>query len=120
MIVTCTNLNFISSSTEHLGDGWITPGKNYIVLGIHGTKSEIKYRIVGDDGMTPALHVNNNFEIMNPSIPQGWIFKIYPNSEWELTPASWAEDGFWESYFDGNPNAVETFRDVADALSIES
>ena len=97
-------------------DAWVTPGKEYLVLGVYGRGASIKYRLVGDDGHTPALQDAELFELTSPDIPKDWIFRVYPASEWEMTPAAWARDGFWTAYFEGDATAKVTYAQVVSAL----
>jgi hypothetical protein len=97
-------------------DAWIAVGKEYPVLGLYGRGSSFKYRLIGDDNVTPALHDAELFEVTSPEIPEGWIFRVYPASEWEMTPAAWAREGFWTAYFDGDAVAKATFSHVVSAL----
>jgi hypothetical protein len=97
-------------------DAWVTIGKEYLILGIYGQRASFKYRLIGDDRHTPALHDEEIFELSSPEIPDGWIFRAYPASEWEMTPAAWASDGFWTAYFDGDAAAKALFSQVLSAL----
>jgi hypothetical protein len=93
-------------------DAWVTFGKEYLVFGVYGRGASLKYRLIGDDGHTPALQDAVLFELISSEIPKGWIFRIYPASEWEITPAAWASDGFWTSYFNGDAATKITFTQV--------
>jgi hypothetical protein len=100
-------------------DAWLTVGKEYVVLSVNGRGSTIKYRLLGDDRTTPALHNAEQFEITSPKIPEDWVFRIYPRaSEWVITPSSWAGEGFWTAYFDADAAAKSLLEKTA--LAIES
>lgn len=101
-------------------DAWLTLGKEYIVLGVYGRGATFKYRLIGDDGRTPALHNAELFELTSSRIPGDWIFKVYPNKEWAITPAAWATHGFWTAYFDGDAAAKAIFTQVLSALLTET
>ena len=123
MIVTCTRLGTLSSasasasaSASLVNDGWVTIGRNYLVLGVYGRSNTIKYRILGDDDRTPALQLAEQFEITSPEIPADWIFRVYSPSEWEILPAAWSIDGFWMAYFDGEPSAKAIFEQEVSAM----
>jgi hypothetical protein len=63
------------------------------------------------------LHDAESFELSSPRIATGWIFKSYANSEWEMTPAAWAADGFWTAFFDGDAAAKGIFAQVVSELN---
>ena len=116
MKIICVGLGGGRRSEDGLSDGWVTLGKEYVVLGVYGRPTEIKYRILSDDGQTPALHTAEHFKIVSPAIPADWIFSIYPDAEWKITPAGLSGDDFWTAYFDGDAVAEAAFEQVAQAL----
>jgi hypothetical protein len=97
-------------------DPWVTVGKEYLVLGVYGREASFKYRLIGDDKITPALQDAELFELTSPQIPRDWIFRVYPESQWEMTPAAWATPGFWTAYFDGDADAKSIFSQVVLAM----
>jgi len=97
-------------------DAWVTLGKEYLVLGIYGRGASFKYRLVGDDGHTPALQDADSFELTSGQIPKDWIFRVYQASEWEIVPLGLAGDGFWTAYFDGDAAARIAFTQVVSTL----
>ena len=89
---------------------WLTIGKEYLVLGIYVPFEEIpKFRLLGDDGATPALHDASQFEVVSNFLPSSW--KIYIGSQKLLSiePESWLTPEFWEAYFNFDPEARATF-----------
>lgn len=97
-------------------DAWVTVGTEYLVLGVYGRGTSFKYRRIGDDAQTPALHNAELFALVSSQIPKNWIFRVYPGAEWEITPAGWAPEGFWMAYFDGDATALRVFGEVVSAL----
>ena len=117
MKVVCVSL--IGSDGRKLEqDSWLTVGREYVVLGVYGRGSTIKYRLIGDDESTPALHRAEQFDIKSNTIPADWSFKLYPETfEWMIEPSVLAADGFWTAYFDGDSAARSTFDNVVLALA---
>lgn len=103
-------------SPSSRGNAWLTTGREYVVLGLYGRGRAVKFRILGDDGTTPALHPADRFRVVVPDIPRDWAFRLFPENEWEIGPAAWSGDGFWVAYFDGEPSARAAFEEVAGAL----
>lgn len=97
-------------------DEWVSIGKEYTVLGVYGRGSEIKYRLIGNDKRTPALHKSHLFALTSSSIPGDWLFLVHSGDKWELSPAEFADDKFWTAYFDGNPAAKIKFAEVVSRL----
>ncbi len=88
---------------------WITEGKDYHVLSIFCDKRSIFfYRIIGDDGITPALYESSLFIPISSKIPCNWIIDL-DEDVFQLSPASWLTSGFWEQYFDGDQEARKIF-----------
>lgn len=116
MKVLCNNLNPPLSLGSKDSNGWLTIGKEYVVVSVYGRGDRIDYRIVGDDGFTPALQPASQFEIVDGVIPKNWVFRQYSDSEWVIMPAIWAKDGFWTSYFDGDASARAAFAEALSAI----
>lgn len=116
MKVRCVNIKLDEIPTDRASDGWVTIGQEYVVLGIYGRGEEIKFRILGDDGTTPALQPAERFTVTLSNIPTDWVFRLYSSKEWEITPAAWSSNGFWVAYFDGEVSARASFISIATAL----
>ncbi len=89
---------------------WLTVGKVYHVLSVNMEDGlPIKFQLVSDDEQIPAYHDANQFEIITNIIPKGWIADFVSKSHFRLSPKAWSQPGFWEAYFDGEPEAIELF-----------
>jgi hypothetical protein len=90
--------------------GWLTLGREYEVLALSmAPGGGVHLRIVGDDGEVPALHVSDQFVVVDPQVPRSWIVAISDLGALTLAPRAWLEPGFWERYFDGEASAIEAF-----------
>jgi hypothetical protein len=108
------------SLTSEARNQKLTVGNEYTVLGIHGGEpGSIRYRLMGDDQHTPAIHNAEQFDIVSSEISSGWVFQIYPSLAWSLGPAAWAKKGFWEAYFDGDNEAKAIFDEELLAISAQ-
>src|SRR5688572_29150797 len=91
-------------------NSWLSVGKTYHVLSLHVEPRGIcQLRLIGDDGTTPALHDVRQFEMASPIIPPTWTIRFTSNGYFTLAPQRWSEIGFWERYFNRDPNAVQIF-----------
>lgn len=98
------------------GDGWLTVGNSYVVIGILGRDCEILYRVNSDNG-TPAFHDADLFELVSHQIFGEWLFLKHSEIEWELIPAVFA-GSFWESYFDGDQGSRAIFLSSLKSLDV--
>lgn len=112
----------IKSMNEQTGESvddssWLTTGKEYRVLSIHMQHGlPLKFQIIGDDEITPAYHVADQFEIVSNFIPSTWVVDFEPESYFKLSPKEWCKPGFWEDYFDGISEAVTLFHSENEKL----
>lgn len=98
-------------------DAWLTVGKVYDVLSFSvNDNGVIEYRLMADDGYTPALFRASQFTIVCSALPSNWIINCEQNSYFELAPESWVQAGFWEEYFDREPNTVAIFETEKDRI----
>lgn len=86
--------------SEHRG---LSVGAVYDVVGIDSEN----FRVI-DDNDEPFLYPKDLFEIVDPSIPDGWITETRDDEKY-IDPPEFAEPGFYEDYFDRVEAAVEKF-----------
>jgi hypothetical protein len=67
-----------------------------------------KFRILTDDGV-PALFDAAMFVTTAAAIPRHWVMSAREGGLVKLGPAPWLEPGFWERYFDGDPDAIAAY-----------
>jgi hypothetical protein len=88
---------------------WLTVGKVYHALSVFlDERKTLLVRMVGDDGVTPALYGLDQFEVVSPKISSSWVIDWH-DGVFQLAPARWLTPGFWERYFDGEREALLMF-----------
>jgi hypothetical protein len=98
--------------------GWLTVHREYIVLAILALPGRsIKFRVLADDGHTPILADSSLFAALVQPLPGTWAATVTEGGVVKLGPQRWLEPGFWEHFFDGDPVAVEVYRQEVEALS---
>jgi len=89
---------------------WLTVGEVYQVMSvILGTDAKWALRLVGDGLNGLALFRLEEFEIVSAKIPSSWIVTWSSKGVFELTTEPWCQSGFWERYYDKDPEAVRIF-----------
>jgi hypothetical protein len=58
---------------------------------------------------TPAIWDAAMFVTVDGTIPGNWIARVSEGGIVELGPEAWLEPGFWERYFDREPDAEKVF-----------
>lgn len=92
--------------------GWLRPGETYSVLEILFSHSKTpEFRIYSPLENTPAMFEAAEFVIEDNTIPGNWRINLVGDSSFKLTPQPWAERGFWERYFDQDPEAIRIFNE---------
>lgn len=110
MRVKCVRIINEQTGEELPKNCWLTLGRVYQVLAVFVADCSLpKYRLLGDDGKTPALHASSQFEVVSGFLPPSWKANSVPYKFFELAPEVWSSPGFWESYFDGDPSAKAAF-----------
>ena len=93
-------------------DPWLTLNREYQVLSVLMTsKGPVKLRIIADDGRMPILADASLFAMSSQSVSPSWSLVIREGGVVELGPSSWLEPGFWERYFDRDPDALSEFEE---------
>lgn len=102
-------------------DAWLTEGQIYIVLSIFSNEYGIQYRIMAGNVPIPALHPAYLFKVVNNYISSSWVINVGDDGSFlEMGPQAWQDPGFWENYFDDDPDAIKIFEKESYALCIDA
>jgi hypothetical protein len=89
---------------------WAKIGRVYHVLSVWTEAGHTGLRLVGEE-TTPALFELEMFEVVSPKIPPTWVVTSPKPDCLSLEPEAWSGVGFWERFFDGEPEAVAAFKE---------
>jgi hypothetical protein len=104
-------IKVLDSRSRPIGrSAWAKVGDVYHVLGIWLEPTQTRLRLVGDEA-TPALFEPEMFEVVSTKIPPTWVVTSPKPGCLSLQPEAWSRAGFWEHFFDGEPEAVATFKE---------
>ncbi len=91
-------------------NSWLTVGNVYQVLSVLiADSSSVEYRLLSDDGYTPGIYEASQFKILSNKLALSWVCNYEDGVYFELAPKPWIRSGFWEDYFDGEPEAINIF-----------
>ena len=82
----------------------LTAGQPYVVIGIEAGD----YRILNDSGR-PYLYPRNLFHTLDAREPGDWVSDYGRDGERYAYPPPLNAVGFFEDFFENNPEAVKTF-----------
>ena len=110
MRVICTRIiNPVTGSDEPTSP-WLALDAEYEVLEIWATPGRgVKLRLASNDAGTPALFDAAMFLAADSSVPSGWIVSLFEGGELRIGPREWMREGFWEDFFDLDPEAVRAY-----------
>lgn len=95
-------------------------GREHRVIELDIGVSEISFRVEDPDGYSPYLVNPIFFEITSRLLPSRWIVNTYDRpGVFTLTPSSWACDGFWDAYFDGEAWAERLYEQEISSMKLE-
>jgi hypothetical protein len=93
-------------------------GKEYFVLSIESYgKDRLSYCILDEQG-TPALYSYDLFDVIDPTLPEGWRVSIESSESVVIEPSGFFKEnrnGFWENYFEGDSVSQSEAHEVLDA-----
>ena len=97
---------------------WFAAGERITVLAMMFTPSGgLKFLAWSKKQTSVGMFPVAEFDIIDRSVPSGWVAKTGPNGQFELSPKDWQTTGFWERYHEDDPAAVQTFERWSEALS---
>jgi hypothetical protein len=97
-----------SRPVEH--STWAKIGSVYHVLSVWVEPDQAGLRLVGEEP-TPALFEPEMFEVVSTVIPPTWVITSPKPGCLSFAPDAWNATGFWEKFFDGEPEAVASFNE---------
>ena len=83
--------------------------RDYVVLAVEAMLGESYYRIESENEGVPALFKASLFDLVDNTIPSHWIITKEDDDPIQLMPEPWAKQVFWESFFDGDPDARKVY-----------
>ncbi|CAI3142959.1 hypothetical protein MWMV17_MWMV17_02279 [Acinetobacter calcoaceticus] len=93
-----------------------TIGKRYICFGVQFNeyRNETKVSVRRDSDGTPVIVEISKFEVINPSIPEGFEISFYKQEDTTNTTIEPKEfsGAFWDDYHDGDPKMEKLFKDT--------
>ncbi len=98
MRVRCTALNYSVGERHPAASGWLTIGREYVVLSIEclphlGTN----YRLLTDEGgIEFGLFPPTMFEVTDPRLSVRWQCAATADGSVSIAPPAWLEPGFWD------------------------
>lgn len=66
------------------------------------------FRVISDEG-DPVLFETGIFVLKSNQISAMWELVMDPNGNISFGPSVWAEAGYWERFYDGDPAVVDGF-----------
>ena len=114
MKVKCIKIiNSMTGESETINN-WLTIGKTYTVLtmsfGIMTSVEKILYlSCQSDDNLTPILFNADQFVTVDDKIPSNWAVLLDESGNLNMAPRKWLRPGFWEDYFNFDPEAERHF-----------
>ena len=97
--------------------GWLTLHREYLLLALLAVPGKsIKFRVLSDDGRTPILADSSLFAAPSQDLPGTWAAAVTEGGVVEIGPSRWLVPGFWERFFDREPEAVLVFREEVESL----
>lgn len=110
MRVVCIRIVNQVTGAEESTSPWLDLSAEYEVLEIYSSPGRtIKLRIASSDSATPALFDSSMFMTIDKSIPSSWVASVAEAGELRIGPSQWMREGFWEDFFDREPQAVEDY-----------
>ncbi len=87
---------------------WLTIDAEYHVVSLLAQPGRrVELQLLTDDGHSLAWFDSTAFITVDESVPETWEARIREGGTLTFAPTSWLVPGFWEDYYDGDPEAVE-------------
>ncbi|WEH34788.1 hypothetical protein PZB75_16370 [Streptomyces sp. AM 4-1-1] len=97
----------------------LTDGHEYVVLEISARfKVATSFRVEFTEGglRQSALFDTRAFTVVSHSLPPTWKYFQLESGSFSLCPESWNTPGFWDAFYDGDPQAIAVYEDERTAI----
>jgi hypothetical protein len=92
------------------GAAWLRPGVEYEVLDVTAYPGgHVDVRLASEQSGVPALFDSSQFTTVDDTIPASWRMRVTDGGVLRIGPEEWLRPGFWEGYFDDDPEARAAF-----------
>lgn len=106
MKVVCTAVPSPVEGLELEESPWVTVGREYhVVTLLVGESGRVELRLITDDGSLGLFNARY-FAVSDGSVPTSWRVELLAGGGVDVAPARWMGVGFWEAYYDREPDAV--------------
>lgn len=99
---------------------WVSVGQEYVVLEVLALAGAYVHLRIHLDSSAPSLWDAAMFETVDRLVPSNWVVDVGRDGQLSMGPSAWAESGFWESYFDGDDEAIAVFERELSQILAES
>lgn len=87
---------------------WITVDREYTVVAVAAqVAGRVQVQLLNDTNSLGWFDADC-FLTVDPAIPANWSARIGEGGALEMAPSAWLEEGFWERYYDADPDAQES------------
>ncbi|MFI1534115.1 hypothetical protein [Streptomyces anandii] len=86
-------------------------GREYTVLEVfvpHGKRALFRMEFI--EGEDSALFDSSAFTVTSSALPPSWRYFQFDSGSFALRPEPWSKVGFWESYYDHDPTALQVYQ----------
>jgi hypothetical protein len=120
--VRCDRLVDATTGEEVTSSEWLRVGADYVVLSILAEPGrQILFRIMGEGEIgAPGLFDSTMFSTVSPEIPPSWVITVGNGGIVRVGPRTWMKPGFWEDYFNQEPEAIALFDEEYGNMLAES
>src|SRR6266852_8318959 len=120
MIIECVKIIDKLAGELQTTSHWLTIGKRYTVLAVgNNGENGLLFRVMSDDGLTPVVANWREFKLVSSRLASTWIASLDENGNLMLAPKTWTRPGFWEDYFDRDPEAMRQFEQARKVIEAE-
>jgi hypothetical protein len=108
MRVLCTRLPGPVDGVDIEESPWVSLHAEYDVVALLAEpRGRVQLQILTNDGHSLGWFDSDCFLVVDATLPHTWVARLGEDGKLEFAPEAWLTPGFWESFYDGDPTAVE-------------
>jgi hypothetical protein len=108
--VICIALKNAATGESASSSSWLRLDGEYAVIGLLAVPGRsVELQVIGESRQPPTWWPSDMFMTSDAALPSTWVAQVGDGGVLRMGPAPLLAEGFWERYFDRDPEATRAF-----------
>lgn len=116
----CTAIKHPAAGEAVASSSWLRLDIEYAVVGLLAVPGRsVELQVIGEGGHPPTWWPSDMFMTSDAALPSTWVAQVGEGGVLRMGPAPFLAEGFWERYFDREPEAMRVYDEELTRMDAE-